>query len=377
MPQLARRSVLLGMGASALAACVSQPVTTPVTPVEQPFPKVLSQRSRITRTVVGLRPFRPQGFRLEAERYGDKTVIHNYGHGGCGVTLSWGTSQRAAVMAGEAGRQDVAVLGGGVMGLTTAMILARRGHGVTVYAEQMHPNTTSNIAGALWLPSSLFDRDVATEEFLTLNWHVTREAHRGFLPYVNRPGYGVSWVRHSEVSNRVRDLRFQLPGGDDLYPDLEVRPAQTRFGFAYEERYHTLMIDPDYYLDQLMKDAQLAGAAFIARRFESLAEILALPQPVIVNCTGLGAAKLFGDDSLIPIRGQLTHLLPQPEIDYSYTAPGQGSALYMFPRKTGLVLGGSHGRGDYSLDVSEDELTCMIDGHAALAERAAFSTLAA
>ena len=375
MTYLARRSVLLGLGAATLAACASQPLTVPAPAGDapRPFAPVLSQRSRITRTVVGLRPFRPQGFRLETERFGDKTVIHNYGHGGCGVTLSWGTSQRAAVMAGEAGRQDVAVLGGGVMGLTTALILARRGHSVTVYAEQMHPNTTSNIAGALWLPSSLYDRDAATQEFLTLNWHVTREAHRGFLPYVNRPGYGVSWVRHSEVSNRVRDPRYQLPGGDDLYPDLEVRPAQTRFGFAYEERYHTLMIDPDYYLDQLMKDAQLAGANFIARRFDSLAEVLALPQPVIVNCTGLGAAKLFGDDSLMPIRGQLTHLLPQPEIDYSYTAPGQGSALYMFPRKTGLVLGGSHGRGDYSLDISEDELTRMIDGHAALAERAAFS----
>lgn len=134
-------------------------------------------------------------------------------------------------MAGEAGRQDVAILGGGVMGLTSALILARRGHAVTVYAEAMHPNTTSNIAGALWLPASLYDRDAATPEFLDLNWHVTREAHRGFLPYVNRPGYGVSWVRHSELSNRVRDPRYALPGGDDLYPDLQILAAETRFGF--------------------------------------------------------------------------------------------------------------------------------------------------
>lgn len=374
MPELARRTVLLGMGASALAACVSAPSVVPMAPPERPFPKVLSRRNRITRTVVGLRPYRPQGFRLETEAFGEKTVIHNYGHGGCGVTLSWGTCQRAAVLAGEAGRQDVAILGGGVMGLTSALILARRGHDVTVYADVMHPYTTSNIAGALWLPSSLYDRAVASEDFLRLNWQVTREAHRGFLPFVNRPGYGVSWVRHSEVSNRAREQRWALPGGDDLYPGLEVHTSETRFGHAYEERYHTLMIDPDYYLDMLMKDAQLAGAKFVARRFATLDEVLALTQPVIVNCTGLGAAKLFGDETLMPIRGQLSHLLPQPEIDYSYTAPGQGSALYMFPRKTGLILGGSHGRGDYSMEVSEEELTQMVDGHAALAERAAFST---
>lgn len=373
MSPLNRRSVLLGLGAATLTACATQPPPAAPATAHQTFPKVLSRRDRITRTVVGLRPFRPQGFRLEAERFGEKTVIHNYGHGGCGVTLSWGTCQRAAVMAGAAGRLDVAILGGGVMGLTSALILARRGHAVTVYAEAMHPNTTSNIAGALWLPSSLYDRNDATQEFLDLNWHVTREAHRGFLPYVNRPGYGVSWVRHSETSNRVRDPRFALPGGDDLYPDLQILTTQTRFGFPYEERYHTLMIDPDYYLDQLMQDAQLAGARFISQRFETLDDVLTLAQPVVVNCTGLGAGKLFGDESLMPIRGQLTHLLPQPEIDYSYTTYVDGS-LYMFPRKTGLVLGGSHGRGNWSLDVNEEELTRMIDGHASLAERASFST---
>ena len=377
MTQFSRRAALAGLGAGALSACVSPPAAPAPAASDKSFPRILSRRDRITRTVAGLRPYRPQGFRLEAERFGDKTVIHNYGHGGCGVTLSWGTSQRAAMMTGETGRLDVAVLGAGVMGLTSALILARRGHNVTVYADVMHPDTTSNVAGALWLPSSLYDRAVASEDFLRLNWQVTREAHRGFLPYVNRPGYGVNWVHHSEVSNRVRDPRYGLPGGDDLYPGLEVLTGETRFGFPYEERFHTLMIDPDFYLDQLMKDAQQAGAIFLARRFATLDEVLALTEPVIINCTGLGAAHLFADETLMPIRGQLTHLLPQPDIDYSYTAPGQGSALYMFPRKTGLVLGGSHGRGDYSTDISEDELLRMIDGHAALADRAVFRAASA
>jgi glycine/D-amino acid oxidase-like deaminating enzyme len=58
---------------------------------------------------------------------------------------------------------------------------------------------------------------------------------------------------------------------------------------------------------------------------------------VIVNCTGLGAATLFGDQTLYPIKGQLTILLPQPEVGYIALPPD----LYMFPRSDGIVLGGT------------------------------------
>ena len=46
----------------------------------------------------GLRPTRPQ-VRLEAEQYGSVTVLHNYGHGGAGVTLSWGCAEEATQLA--------------------------------------------------------------------------------------------------------------------------------------------------------------------------------------------------------------------------------------------------------------------------------------
>ena len=51
---------------------------------------------RVIRTTVGLRPHRPSGFVLRAERLDAKTLIHNYGHGGSGMSLSWGTGFLAA-----------------------------------------------------------------------------------------------------------------------------------------------------------------------------------------------------------------------------------------------------------------------------------------
>ena len=88
------------------------------------LPRVLVSPERVIRTVVGLRPFRASGFRVEAERLGDKLLVHNYGHGGCGVTLSWGTAALAADLVVESGnRGAVAVLGSGAVGLATARLL--------------------------------------------------------------------------------------------------------------------------------------------------------------------------------------------------------------------------------------------------------------
>src|SRR4030095_7845526 len=136
-------------------------------------------RNRVIREVVGLRPYRPGGFVVRAERLGPKLLVHNYGHGGGGVTLSWGTASLAVDLARDfvnarpgARRSPVsrfAVLGCGVSGLSTAILLQRRfqnGPGtVTIYAKDLPPNTTSNIAGAHWSPTSVFEPEQTTATF--------------------------------------------------------------------------------------------------------------------------------------------------------------------------------------------------------------------
>ncbi len=120
---------------------------------------------RVIRTIAGLRPFRPSGFVVRAEKLDDKLVIHNYGHGGAGITLSWGTGLLAVGLASGVEARDCAVIGCGVNGLSTARLLQQRGYNPVIYAKEMPPSVTSNVAGGLWEPTSLFDHPRVTPEF--------------------------------------------------------------------------------------------------------------------------------------------------------------------------------------------------------------------
>jgi glycine/D-amino acid oxidase-like deaminating enzyme len=112
------------------------------------------------------------------------------------------------------------------------------------------------------------------------------------------------------------------------------------------------------------REVRLAGGRIVVHELRSLDDVRALPEPVVVNCTGLGAKALFGDEELEPVRGQLTFLLPQPEVDYIVIS----GDLYMFPRQDGILLGGTFEHGIWSLEPSEETRRRMLAGHRALFE---------
>ena len=364
---MSRRDVLRATGLAALgapvAACAGRAASSLVLPEpKRRFARVKVSEDRIIRTVVGLRPFRPAGFVLRTDKLGPKTVVHNYGHGGGGITLSWGTSELAVELAWATGEKRFAVLGCGAVGLATARLLQQRGAEVTIYAKDLPPNTTSNIAGAQWSPYTVVDDDRRTPEFDELMARAAHLSHRRFqqLP---RAEYGIRWLENYVLS----DQPFQ-PGASrdrivDLFPeDHELKPSEHPFAARYVRRFTTFLIEPPIYLTALVREVRLAGGLIVVRELARLEEVLGLPEPVVVNCTGLGARSLFGDDGFLPIKGQLTVLLPQDEVDYIALA----GDLYMFPRRDGILLGGTHERGVESLEVNEEARQRIVAGHRAL-----------
>jgi D-amino-acid oxidase len=97
----------------------------------------------------------------------------------------------------------------------------------------------------------------------------------------------------------------------------------------------------------------------VVRDFQSVNQLLALPESLIFNCTGLGARALFNDSELTPIKGQLAFLLSQPEVDYMTLGP---SGTYMFQRHDGILLGGSFERGIDNTEVVPEIITRILTG---------------
>ncbi|HVW09990.1 MAG TPA: FAD-dependent oxidoreductase [Bryobacteraceae bacterium] len=325
---------------------------------------------RVIRTLTGLRPFRPSGFVVRAETLEGKTVVHNYGHGGAGITLSWGTAHLAELEARKTGQREVAVVGAGAVGLAAARLFTERGYRVSIYTKDLPPDTTSNIAGGQWFPFTVYDVDCLTPEFEEQLWTAAEFAYRRYQTMAG-DYYGIRWLPNFQMSDAPLPVNGLFARDSPLFAMLpefaDIAPGHHPFPFRYVRRFDTMFIEPPVYLEAMVRELRIAGVSIAVREFQEARDLASLPEPVVVNCTGLGAKKLFDDDELTPIKGQLTVLLPEPEVTYATLPP----ELYMFPRRDGIVLGGSHDRGVWDLTPDPDETARVLAGHAKIFRRMA------
>jgi len=233
--------------------------------------------------------------------------------------------------------KDVAVLGAGVSALTTGICAARAGWSVTLYSPRMPLETTSAKAAASFEPH-LVELGGLPADALARAWAGFDAVERSA-----GPSAGVRRQTHWDAAS--------VPLTDEPFLDVveDVRIAErpdVPGGYAFGRSFTTFFVDTPIYLPWLTAElARLGGSLVLVEQPLTAADVAALPADQVVNCTGLGARELVGDDRVRPIRGQIVVVDPIPDMDWSISADG----FYLYPRRGDTVVGGTA-----ELDVEEE-----------------------
>jgi glycine/D-amino acid oxidase-like deaminating enzyme len=330
--RLLQTSLALG-GVAGLQACANIAPTAigPYLPIIAP---IRARTDRIFDITVCLRPFRAQGPRLDTETIGSTLIVHNYGHGGSGWSLSWGSGTIAVKKAMTNSPREIAVIGCGALGLTSAILAQKAGAKVTIYAREQLPRTRSSRATGSFTPDSRIAlADKAAPDFPALWEEMARTSFKTFRSYLGLPGNPVQWIdRYSvidhapvrdgvaapaSVSSDSLDFASYYARIADLTPRRQLLPGgSTPFGDRTVWRNEDLMFNIADYGHTLTTDFFMAGGKFEYRDFHTPDEIARLKEKVVINCTGYGARTLWKDETVTPVRGQIAWLIPQPEVNY-------------------------------------------------------------
>ncbi|MEU6658032.1 FAD-dependent oxidoreductase [Streptomyces sp. NPDC046821] len=248
---------------------------------------------------------------------------------------------------------DVIVVGGGVVGLTTALELVRMGRRVRVWTRDPTALTTSAVAGALWWPYRIDPVERVGA------WSV--RSLRVYEELAGRPGTGVRMAEGVHADTRLDELgpwaaevaglrpatRAEYAGGDGLWARLPL-------------------IDMPVHLEWLRESFVAAGGRVEIREVADLAEAGA-EAPVVINCTGLDARTLVPDPSVRPLRGQLV-LVENSGVTTWFVAAGHSEATstYFFPQPGRLVLGGTAQEDAWSLTPDPEVARAIVERCAAV-----------
>ena len=236
--------------------------------------------------------------------------------------------------------REAIVVGCGVSGLSTAIRLLEADFKVRIVTRERTPNTTSDIAAAVWYPFRCGPPDRA------LLW--SRRTYRTLRELARDATAGVTMVSGIDL-HEIDD------GVDPWWKEAvdAVRRAEARElapGFEAGHVFTAPVVAMPVYLKWLETRVLTLGGTIEARSVSNL-ETLLLEASLVVNCTGLAARELAKDDTLHPIRGQIVRVAPG-FADRFVQAGGDRSPLtYIIPRPDCTVLGGTEDEGAWDLDV--------------------------
>lgn len=259
---------------------------------------------------------------------------------------------------------SVAVVGGGIIGLSSALCILERDPRVkvTLIADKLTPNTTSDGAAGLIMPFVLENTPIRLQR----KWF--SETMKELEKFSRREDAGELTVYTTTVFFHTDEIIEEPPWKDlvDGYRllsqnELDKLPKPANFGYSFT----TLFINGRYYQPWLIERFKGLGGDIVKRTVDSLEELAGL-YDVVVNCPGLRARELVNDLSMDPVRGQVLRVYA-PWIKHAYIRDikdlaSRGRYCYILPQANGeVVLGGTGYHNNFDLRVSADDTRHILE----------------
>jgi D-amino-acid oxidase len=214
------------------------------------------------------------------------------------------------------------VVGAGVVGLTTAVCLREAGVDAHVVARDLPLDTTSAVAAALWYPYRALPVERVTA------WSATSYAALEQLADV--AGSGVRMRMGTELlASGAPD-----PWWRDAVPDLRRTAEGLRFAAP--------AVDMSIHLPWLAERLRTLGGTLERATVSALEDVDA---DAVVNCAGLGARELAGDDTVVAVRGQVVRVSAPGVQEWLLDQSDPANLVYVVPREGDVVLGGTAEEG--------------------------------
>ena len=238
------------------------------------------------------------------------------------------------------------IVGAGVSGLSSGICLLEDGKDVTILSSEFSPNTTSDIAAALWYPF--------------LSAPVEKTNHWGARTYdimklLSADGEtGIEMVQTFEYFRSSQPDPVWMSTVDNFKRITADLPSDYVECFSFM----THVIEMPIYLNWLMNRYKLLGGKLERQTIDDFSK---LPDrfPIIVNCTGLNSGELCDDSEVYPVRGQILRI--KPVINQMHLDQQIPTLTYIVPRSNDMVLGGVTQEGNWSTDPTDEDRNFILE----------------
>lgn len=246
-------------------------------------------------------------------------------------------------------KPEVIVVGCGVSGLSCAIRLLEQQFKVTIMARDLPPNTTSNVAAAIWYPYKVQPQTRA------LGWgQVSLEE---FYRLAVQDDCGVSLITLIELfAQPVEDPWWKEAVRQFSHTPVRDLPLNYQAGYTVE----IPLIETPVYMNYLLSRFEQLGGQIEQRQIQALSELHQSAR-LIINCTGLGARDMTRDQFVYPIRGQIVRVKAPSVKQVLMDEAGPLGLLYIIPRRDGCILGGTAEENDWRLEVDPQTAQTILD----------------